>query len=46
MIAHRLTTLKECDVIHMMHNGKIVDSGTYQELVDSNKEFKKMAKTQ
>ena len=46
MIAHRLTTLKECDVIHMMDNGEIVDSGTYQQLFDSNKEFKKMTKTQ
>ena len=44
MIAHRLTTLKECDVIHMMHNGKIVDSGTYQELLVNNPDFKKMAK--
>ena len=45
MVAHRLSTLKECDVIHMMHNGKIVDSGTYQQLIDSNEDFKKMAKS-
>tara|TARA_B100000795_G_scaffold86761_1_gene63153 strand:- start:9780 stop:11561 length:1782 start_codon:yes stop_codon:yes gene_type:complete len=44
MVAHRLSTLKECDIIHMMHNGKIVDSGTYQQLIDSNQDFKKMAK--
>jgi ATP-binding cassette, subfamily B, bacterial PglK len=45
MIAHRLSTLKECDIIHMMKNGNIVDSGTYQQLLDSNKDFKKMTKT-
>jgi len=44
MIAHRITTLKECDVIHIMKNGSIVDSGTYQELLESNSSFKKMAK--
>lgn len=44
MIAHRLTTLKECDVIHIMKNGSIVDSGTYQELLEGNSSFKKMAK--
>ena len=44
MIAHRLTTLKECDVIHVMQNGSIIDSGTYQELIDNNQDFKKMAK--
>ena len=46
MVAHRLTTLKECDVIHLMQNGHIVDSGTYQQLVDNNKDFKEMAKSQ
>lgn len=44
MIAHRITTLKECDVIHIMKNGSIVDSGTYQELLEGNSSFKKMAK--
>jgi len=46
MIAHRLTTLKECDIIHIMKNGIIVDSGTYQQLVANNKDFKEMAKAQ
>ena len=43
MIAHRLSTVKECDLIHFMSNGKIIESGTYQQLIASNKEFKKMA---
>ena len=44
MIAHRLSTVKECDIIHFMSNGKIIESGTYQQLIANNEEFKKMAK--
>jgi len=43
MIAHRLSTVKECDVIHLMNNGKIIASGSYQELIENNEEFKRMA---
>ena len=43
MIAHRLSTVKECDLIHFMSNGKIIESGTYQQLIESNEEFKRMA---
>ena len=44
IIAHRLTTVKACDVVYMLERGKIVDSGTYEELMASNLEFQKMAK--
>ena len=43
IIAHRLTTVQNCDVIYLMKNGKIVDKGTYNELVNKNSEFRKMA---
>lgn len=43
MIAHRLKTVQKCDIIYLMKQGKIVDSGTYDELVENNSEFKKMA---
>jgi ABC-type multidrug transport system fused ATPase/permease subunit len=43
MIAHRLSTVKGCDLIHFMSNGKIIENGTYQQLIASNEEFKKMA---
>jgi len=33
IIAHRLTTLKHCDRIYKLMNGKIVKSGSYEELV-------------
>ena len=43
MIAHRLKTVKNCDIIYLMAQGKVVDQGTYQQLIDSNPKFKKMA---
>lgn len=43
MIAHRLKTVQKCDIIYLMDKGKIVDQGTYQELVDKNAQFKEMA---
>jgi ABC-type multidrug transport system fused ATPase/permease subunit len=42
MIAHRLSTVRECDVIYMMDHGRIVDSGEYEELLDRNPQFRRM----
>ncbi|PKG35553.1 ABC transporter ATP-binding protein [Psychrobacter sp. Sarcosine-3u-12] len=44
MIAHRLKTVEKCDLIYFMENGKIIDHGTYQDLVVRNMKFKEMAK--
>ncbi|MFU8862012.1 MAG: ATP-binding cassette domain-containing protein [Cyclonatronaceae bacterium] len=43
MIAHRLTTVENCDVLFMMKNGQITDMGRYDELVKNNREFRRMA---
>jgi len=43
MIAHRLTTVKECDQIIMMQQGEIIGCGIYNDLVASNQEFREMA---
>jgi ABC-type multidrug transport system fused ATPase/permease subunit len=43
MIAHRLSTVKECDIIYMMDGGKIIDSGTYQQLISCNIDFQNMS---
>jgi ABC-type multidrug transport system fused ATPase/permease subunit len=43
MIAHRLKTVQKCDIIYLMEQGKIIDQGTYQELLENNSQFKKMA---
>jgi HlyD family secretion protein len=43
MIAHRFTTVQKCDIIYLMEQGKVVDQGTYQELLERNDTFRKMA---
>jgi ATP-binding cassette, subfamily B, bacterial PglK len=44
IIAHRLATVRECDVIYMLERGKIKDKNTYQVLIENNEEFRMMAK--
>jgi ATP-binding cassette, subfamily B, bacterial PglK len=44
IIAHRLSTVKDCEVVYMIDKGKIVDSGTYDELIVGNNQFKAMAR--
>ncbi len=43
IIAHRLTTIQKCDVIYMMSKGKVIASGTYDELLTTNLDFQKLA---
>ena len=43
MIAHRLKTVQKCDIIYLMDKGKIVDQGTFEELLNSSNVFKLMA---
>jgi ABC-type multidrug transport system fused ATPase/permease subunit len=43
MIAHRITTVKNCDVIYLMNKGVIEDQGTYEEMYQKNESFRKMA---
>lgn len=43
MIAHRLATVKQCDCIYLLMNGRVIDQGSYDELVSRNTVFKRMA---
>jgi ABC-type multidrug transport system fused ATPase/permease subunit len=42
MVAHRLTTVKNCDLIYLLEDGKIISKGSYEELIESSQKFKKM----
>ncbi len=42
IIAHRLTTVKNCDTLYLLKDGKIAAKGSYEELLRDNKEFQKM----
>ncbi len=44
IIAHRLTTVKKCDVIYLLDKGKIVATGKYDKLMKTSKQFRAMAK--
>lgn len=44
IIAHRLTTIKECDTIFLLDKGQLKDKGTYDQLVQKNDQFKKSVK--
>jgi ATP-binding cassette subfamily B protein/ATP-binding cassette subfamily C protein len=45
-ISHRLTTVKKADVIYMMKDGRIVEQGTCDELLNKKGEFYEMFKAQ
>lgn len=42
MIAHRLSTLKPCDTIFVLKQGRVASSGTYEELARESHAFKQM----
>lgn len=43
IIAHRLSTVKHVDRIFMIEDGKIVESGNYEELIAKDGKFAKLA---
>ncbi len=44
MIAHRFTTVKDCNLIYLMDQGRIVNQGNYRELLESSRWFQTAAK--
>ena len=44
-IAHRLSTVRECDCIYEFDKGKIKAKGTYENLIIKSDSFKKMIST-
>lgn len=46
VIAHRLSTVMNCDRIIVLDSGEIVESGSYQELMDLKGRFYELAKRQ
>ncbi len=43
MVAHRLTTVRECDTIVVLDRGRVADSGTYSSLLERNDFFRMLA---
>ena len=46
IVAHRLSTIIDADIIYIVDDGKIVGSGTHQELLKKNKIYKNLYKTE
>jgi ABC-type multidrug transport system fused ATPase/permease subunit len=44
MVAHRLSTVHQADLIYLLENGSSVDQGTYAELLEKSDVFRRMAK--
>jgi len=45
IVAHRLSTVKNCEKIFILEKGEIKHQGTYEELIANNKDFLAMAST-
>ena len=46
IIAHRLSTIKNADMIYVLRKGKVIESGTHEELLSLDGSYKKMYDTQ
>jgi len=42
IVAHRLSTVKNCSAIHLLDKGSIVARGTHQELLESSKQYREL----
>jgi ATP-binding cassette, subfamily B, bacterial PglK len=43
LIAHRLTTVRRCDIVVELDHGKVVAQGSYEHLLQSSPTFRRMA---
>lgn len=46
IIAHRLSTVVDAELIYMIDNGHVVDAGKHHELLGRNKQYARISKTQ
>lgn len=46
LISHRLSTIRGADVIHVIEEGRLVESGTWDELIARNGRFKLLCEAQ
>ena len=45
LIAHRLSTVRNCDCIYVLEHGKLIEAGPYAELLESSPRFRALAET-
>ena len=42
-MAHRISTIKDCNLIYYLKDGKVVNYGRFEELKELKKDFKDIA---
>jgi ATP-binding cassette, subfamily B, bacterial PglK len=43
LVAHRLSTIRNCDRVYFVDNGRVSGGGSYDELYEENPAFRRMA---
>ncbi len=43
VIAHRLSTVRDCDILYLLDNGRVIEQGTYDELAQKSDWFSKVS---
>ena len=46
IVAHRLSTIQNCDSIMVLEKGKIIESGTHDELIELGEKYYELANAQ
>lgn len=46
IIAHRLSTIQDCDIIYVLEQGKVVEEGTHQSLLEKKGAYYKLYASQ
>ena len=44
IIAHRISTVRECDMIYLLDHGRLIESGSYDAMLDKSDAFRLLAK--
>ena len=46
IVAHRLSTIIDADIIYVVNGGKVIGSGTHTELLDNNPTYRNLYETE